>query len=411
MRILFVSQRYHPFVGGVETQTRLVVRELTRRHQVEVAAVNFDEPDLHPRLDFFHESLLAPSHESFNDEGVPVHALTPSLADRARMMPIALRATPLLQRYRYHALRRFGYRFYRSAYLPKLRALVQKADLVHSVAGGYLGWAAQEAAAQANVPYVCTPYVHPGQHGDDADSVAAYRRADAVFALLETDRQFLTELGVPSEKVHLAGVVPLLPEHADPAAFRASLNIGDAPIVLFVGRVVAYKGVYALLDAARQVWDERPDAHFVVIGPGGDEEALNARHPHIHYLGRVSEQRKADALAACDLFCMPSTFEILPAVYLEAWSYARPVIGGTAQGLSELIEGNRAGVTVAQDREAIARCVLDLLADPERRMRMGRCGQELIRERFSKEGLVSRYEAVYQALARSPAQAPPAVLV
>ena len=409
MRIVFVSQRYHPFVGGVETQTRLVVHELARKHHVEVAAVNFADTALPPRLHTLSESLLVPPHESFDDEGVPVHALTPSPADRIRMAPIALRALPILPRFRYHALRRFGYRFYRSVYVPKLRKLMENADVVHSVAGGYLGWAAQEAATEVGVPFVSTPYVHPGQHGDDPDSVAAYARANALFALLETDRQFLVELGVSPDKVHLAGVVPLLPERAEPEAFRASLHIGDAPIVLFVGRVVAYKGVYALLDAAQQVWGEHPDAHFVVIGPGGNEEELNALHPRIHYLGRVSEQRKADALAACDLFCMPSTFEILPAVYLEAWSYARPVIGGTARGLKELIEGNGAGVTVGQDPEVIARCIIDLLADPERRARMGRRGQELVRERFSKEGLVNAYEKVYRTITRAPARTPSAV--
>lgn len=410
MRILFVSQRYHPFVGGVETQTRLVVRELARRHDVEVAAVNFAEPDLPARLHTLHDSLLVPPYDSFDDEGVWVHALTPTVADRFRMAPVALRAAPLLPRFRYHALRRFGYRFYRSAYLPKLRTLVEGADVVHSVAGGYLGWAAQEAAEQAGVPFVCTPYVHPGQHGDDADSVTGYNRADAVFALLETDRRFLVELGVPPEKVHLAGVVPLLPERAEPLEFRESLGVGDAPVVLFVGRVVDYKGVYALLDAAQYVWTEQPDVHFVVIGPGGDEE-LNARHAQIHYLGRVSEQQKADALAACDLFCMPSTFEILPAVYLEAWSYARPVIGGTAQGLHDLIEGNGAGITVSQDPEAIAQCVLTLLANPDRCAQMGQRGQDLVRARFSKEGLVSRYEEVYRSVALTPERPPAPVLV
>lgn len=398
MKILFVAQRYHPFIGGVETQTRLVAHELAKRHSVEVAAVNFAAPTLPARLQMLEDSLLAPSYKSFSDEGVAVHALTPSLMDRVRMLPIGVRALPRIQRYAYHALQRFGFRWYRAVYLAKLEALVRRMDVVHSVAGGYLGWVALEAAKRHGVPFVCTPYVHPGQHGDDPESTAYYKGADAVFALLETDRRLLLDLGVAPEKLHISGVVPLLPPSSDPVGFRERHGLQDKPIVLFVGRIVAYKGARALLDAATNVWQEKPDTHFLFIGPL-DREAqgwFDGVDPRIRYLGRVSEQEKADALAACDVFSMPSNFEILPAVYLEAWSYAKPVIGGKAHGLTELIEGNQAGVTVEQNALAIAAHIRAFLGDPERRKTMGERGKALVQDRYSTEALVRIFESVYE---------------
>lgn len=406
MNILFIAQRYHPFVGGVETQTRLVAKELAKEHHVAVAAMTFEEDRIPQRLKVLADSLLAPPYDSYQDGPVAVHSLTPSWQERLRLLPIAARAIPRLQRYFFHELRAFGYRWFRSVYLPRLQALMREtgAEVVHSVAGGYLGWAAQEAAEALGLPFVLTPYVHPGQHGDSEVDAAFYCEADAVLALLDTDRQFLVDLGVPEEKLHLYGVVPLVPEEAFPVAFRERHGLEEAAIVLFVGRMTEYKGVPAILEAAPEVWAERPETHFLFIGPSSEamQQRLETADERIRYLGFVSEQEKADALAACDVFCMPSSFEILPAVYLEAWSFGRPVIGGPANGLRELIEGNEAGVVAEQAPEAVAGAVLSLLRDPERRECYGKNGRRLVEERYSVEALVSVLEQVYREVRAAP---------
>ncbi len=401
MRVLFVAQRYHPFVGGVETQTRLVVHELARRgHDVQVVATTLREPRLPARLRVLGDSLLLPDGQSYDDEGVPVHVLTPGLVDRLHMLPIALRAVPILAR-RYHALRRFGYSFFRHIFAPKLRPFIEWAEVVHSVAGNYLGWTAQEVAQALGRPFVVTPYVHPGQYGDGPDDARHWQGADAVLALLETDRKVLVErLGVAPEKVHLYGVVPLLPERADGPGFRRRHGLGEAPIVLFVGRMNDYKGAPALVHAAPLVWTKRPDVHFVFIGPASEDERciFERVDPRVHYLGRVDDQEKADAYAACDVFCMPSRHEILPAVYLEAWSYGKPVVGGPAPGLQELIEGNAAGIVVAQTPEAIAQGLLQLFEQPERARMLGENGRLLVQQRYTREALVNTLERVYHSL-------------
>ncbi|ACY48022.1 glycosyltransferase family 4 protein [Rhodothermus marinus] len=402
MRILFVAQRYHPFVGGVETQTRLVVHELARRgHEVQVVATTLREPRLPARLRVLGDSLLLPDGRSYDDEGVPVHVLTPGLGDRLRMLPIALRAVPLLAR-RYHALRRFGYPFFRRVFAPKLHPFVAWADVVHSVAGNYLGWTAQEVARALGRPFVVTPYVHPGQYGDGPDDARHWQTADAVLALLETDRKVLVErLGVPPEKVHLYGVVPLLPDRADGASFRARHGLGEAPVVLFVGRMNDYKGAPALVQAAPLVWTKRPDVHFVFIGPASEDERriFEGADARVHYLGCVDEQEKGNAYAACNVFCMPSRHETVGAVYLEAWYYGKPVIGGPAEGPRVLIEQNYAGIALkSQVPEAIAQSILQILQHPEWARDFGENGRRLVQQRFTREALVDTLERVYGAL-------------
>ena len=400
MNILLVAQNYHPFIGGVETQARMFAQVLSQRHCLAVAAGNFLPSRLPPRLALLHTNLLAPTYAGYEDGGATIHSLTPTPWQRLRMLPILVRTIPKLQRHAFHGLNRFGYRSFRAAHLPRLRALMKGKDVVHSLAGGYLGWAAQEAALEQSIPFVCSPYVHPHQWGDGPDDVAYYRRSQAVVALLETDRNYLASLGVSGEALHIVGVVPDLMPTANPDDFRARHGLGDAPTVLYVGRMMPQKGAKAVLDAARSVWQHVPDARFVFVGPGDalSDQWFKGCDPRIKSLGRVSAQEKCDALAACDVFCMPSTSEILPTVYLEAWSYGKAVVGGKADGLPELVEGNGAGLTVTQSPSDVAAALSGLLLDPVRRQRMGQRGRTLVRQRYTQEAVVGSLEAIFESL-------------
>jgi len=146
-------------------------------------------------------------------------------------------------------------------------------------------------------------------------------------------------MGLAAEKLHILGVVPILLATVNPDEFRQQHNLVDVPVILFVGRRSAYKGIKAVLSAAHQVWQTIPNAHFVFVSPDTPEslEWFENADSRIHYLGKVSEQEKGDAIAACNIFCMPSLFEILPGIYLEASSYSKPFIGGKAQGVPQLI--------------------------------------------------------------------------
>ena len=381
MDILFVSRRYHPHVGGVETQMRIVAHELASRHCVEVATLQQD-------------------HGSHFDGSIAVHSLKLSTLDRWRNTMLRL----LPKRYRTSW---FGYLLYRSIYLPKLRPLVRGKHVVHALKAEFLTQVAEEAARAEGVSFVITPYFHPQDIPRAAARLHAElvfcKRAQIVFALLETDRQMLIDLGVERERVRLAGVMPLLPETSDPEGFRARHGLGKKPVVLFLGRLEAYKGWKSIYAAAPLVWQDELDAHFIFAGPAS--EAVQNRFAEqpderLRYLGRIDEQEKGDALAACDLFCMPSIAEILPAVYLEAWSYGKPVVGGTAHGLQELIEGNEAGITIEQNAQILAARLVELLRDEPRRRQMGENGRKLIMRRFTKEALVCAFDEAYEALRR-----------
>lgn len=407
MKILFVSPNYYPALGGVETQARLIAQELAKKHQVSIAAANFGFRHrqyvpgwLGKRMmiESLYNSLLAPNYSSFQDGDIPVHAVTPSRGDRLRLLPISLRTLPLLRSYTEPFLDWFSYQCYRAVFAPKLAKLMQNVDVVHCLLADYLGFAALDAATKLGIPCVCTPYVHPGQSGENSVSIQSYPRFQAVGALTEGDRQKLISMGVPAEKLHILGVIPLLPATANPDKFRQQHDLVDVPFILFVGRMEAYKGVKALLMAAALVWQTHPNTHFVFVGPDTPESIawFEDADSRIHHLGKISERDKGDAIAACNIFCMPSIFEILPAVYLEAWSYGKPVIGGTAQGVPELIEGNRAGFAVEQTPAAISAAITKLLQDPALSQNLGANGKALVAQNYSLGAVVSKLESLYQ---------------
>ena len=92
-------------------------------------------------------------------------------------------------------------------------------------------------------------------------------------------------------------------------------------------------------------------------------------------LGVPDEFGKADALASCDIFCLPSSHEAFGIAYVEAWAYGKPVICGLAPACRELIEDGVTGLWADQDPASLAKQILLLLQQPELRERLGREGR------------------------------------
>ena len=403
MKIAYISYNYLPFTGGVEIHIQQLAQTLSVRHQVTIGAIKFANYSLTKRLRVLEYNLLADRRYAPVKEGpVKVYSLAPTLLERIKMAPLLVRATPRLQRYYYHEINGVTRPFYLWAMEKKIRALVGDADVVHGMSFGDLGIAAERAARQANIPFVCTPFVHPRQWGDGPDDIKLYRRSDAVIALVPTDFTYLRELGVPEEKLYTIGVSPALPERIDHSAFRRAYGFrDDQPIVLYLGRLMPQKGAKALQQAATLVWKTFPATQFVFIGPGTAEEIaiFSTADARLRYLGRVSDKEKAEALAACTLLCLPSLSEILPTVYLEAWSLGKPVIAGMARGVPELVEGNCAGLSVSQDPSKIGEAIMRLLGNPEQARAYGQAGKTLVEKQYSVTAVAGALEQLYTRLA------------
>ena len=226
-------------------------------------------------------------------------------------------------------------------------------DVVHSIAGGYLGWTAQEVAREHGVPFVVTPYVHPGQHGDDADSVDYYRRSDAVLrpagdrprAARRPRRAPRPDSPLRRRSAAPRSLPMAQPDSARPSRLRRR---PDRPLRRPHGRVQRDSRPSGTPRA--RVWaTTRPNARFVFIGPGSDEVQVRPWPPSTTGCtssGFVSKQEKADAYAAC--YCSsacPLEFEILPAVYPRGLELRQARHRGPRpRPRTHLIEGHGAGL-------------------------------------------------------------------
>ncbi|QES46715.1 glycosyltransferase family 1 protein [Streptomyces venezuelae] len=279
----------------------------------------------------------------------------------------------------------------------------RQADLVHAVDAYHPEdiRAGLRLARAWDVPFAVTPASAPEVWPDRQTVLDGCRQADAVFVLTDAERAMLRAEGVADRALHLIGQGPHLPGTADPEGFRRAHGI-TGPLVLFLGRKMRSKGYTVLLEAARQVWQRHATAHFAFLGPRWDADCdeVFAAHadPRITELDLVDEDVKHSALAACDLFCLPSTADVFPLVYVEAWCCGKPVIGSSFTGSAEVITHGVDGLIADPAAGPVAEAIGRLLADPEERAAMGARGHDRARRELTWEAVADRVHAVYTDL-------------
>lgn len=233
------------------------------------------------------------------------------------------------------------------------------------------------------------PYT-PRNGGDDAIDIRLYRQADFVFCQSNCEKNHLERLGVPSEKLLCTFLPPMCRTDGLGSRLRSALEVGNRPTALFLGRRDEGKGYPALLRAWIEVLQKIPEAVLVLAGPGDPHAAALEQIPpgSLRDLGVPDERTKADALAACDVFCLPSAHESFGIVYVEAWSYGKPVICGTASASRELVEDGITGLWADQNPRVLAGHLVTLLADGKMGKRLGNAGLSLQRSRYTNEAMV-----------------------
>ena len=173
-------------------------------------------------------------------------------------------------------------------------------------------------------------------------------------------------------------------------------------MVLFLGQKYRYKNIAALLGAAPLVWERLPNARFVFAGPRTRYSRRvfgSVTDRRVVELPSVGLQEKTDALAACDLLCLPSSQESFGGVFVEAWMMGKPVIGARIPAVSEVISDGVDGLLTDPSAPAIAEKVLALLQDRRAAAAMGRAGRAKATERFTWERIAAVVDGAYAAAA------------
>ena len=293
-------------------------------------------------------------------------------------------------------------------------------DVVH--ANYWLsGLAGHSLKHELNVPLVTTFHTFARVKAQGGDPESQHREqaetsiigcADAIcVSCSEEERQFIDLYGTPPGTLEI--VAPGV-EHAffapgDKRGARHALQLGDEPVLLFVGRIQPLKGLDVAIRALSMV--PRPDARLLVVGGASGTEGEVELH---RMLELTHELRVADRVQfiepqphhilstyyrAADVVLVPSRSESFGLVALEAAACGTPVVANAVGGLLTIVEHGRTGYLVAdRDPDVFARHVTELVNQPILARTLGINAAERAR-RYTWNFAAARLRRVYADLA------------
>lgn len=369
MQIVLLSPRYPPMIGGAEIQAQRLARALNSRG-VRVTILTQSVPDLELRE---------------NDAGVQI---VRGLAG-VSLGPL-WGLTYMLSCYRW------------------LRKLAGAWDIVQNQQVGLHSWVSVLVARQLGrlsvLRFACS-----GEGGDLATMskhrfgpamVEGLRAADGFIALTSESASEVVRYSLP------AGRVVTIPNGVDLASFEPlgwpSLAESEPIRLLFVGRLTRQKGLDVLLRALSKL---RGQIAFTlrVVGAGDEAGVLRQQTQlagldgHVEFRGNLTNLRPEYAWS--EVVVIPSRFEGMPNVALEALSSGRPVLGTRVGGTAEIVKpGVNGWLVPSEDADALADGIARMSLQRDKLCIWGVQGRLSVEERYSLDAAVSKYMHLYERL-------------
>ena len=200
----------------------------------------------------------------------------------------------------------------------------------------------------------------------------------------------------------VVGVGSNVPDRTDPPRFRRKFRI-NRPFAIYIGRIDENKGCGELFDHFQRYAALFPRGLDLVLV--GSAVMPVPKHQRIHHLGFLSDEDKFDALAASDLLIMPSYYESLSMVALEAWALGRPVL---ANGRCDVLKGQciRSNGGLYYERyEEFVEALYSLESNGPLHARLGQNGREYFRRHYAWPVIERKYMDMLQQLSRASAAA------
>ena len=197
----------------------------------------------------------------------------------------------------------------------------------------------------------------------------------------------------------VVGVGSRIPAQVDPDRVREKFGLHN-PFVIYVGRIDTNKGCAELFDYFVQYAQGASDPVDLVLI--GNPVLPVPQHPRIRHLGYVTDADKFDAIAASTMLVMPSYYESLSMVALEAWALGRPVLANARCDvlLGQALRSN-AGLYYENAREFAAALAL-LRGDTRTAAAMGENGRTYFRRHYDWPVIEQRYVEMFDRLLQDP---------
>lgn len=341
LKVLMVTPRYFPYVGGTETHVHEVGPRLVERGIHVTLLTTVANPEDYNHLP--HEEIVG------------------------GMRIIRVRAWPAQRDY---------------YYTPEIRSYIKKGswDLVHCQGSHtFVPILAMLAAKQMHIPYIVT--FHTGGHTSRIRNMLRSIQwnslrpllagASRLIAVSRFEKEYFREtLHLPEDRFSLApnGFIPL--DH-DPEQLTPARSTGT--LIISVGRLERYKGHHNLIAALPFIRERCPDAHLLILGSGPYERTLRelaqkygmANHIEIRSIPPHERQTMMQVLSQAAVVTLLSEYESQGIVVMEALALHRPVLVTNTSALREFAEQQLVrAIPLESDSEQIAQAVLEQIHHP-----------------------------------------------
>lgn len=235
------------------------------------------------------------------------------------------------------------------------------------------------------------------------------RKRDRIIAVGEwTKRAMIANEGFPRERVDVIyngrDLVRYRTDESLRSVVRRELGFSDSDFVLMqVARLSAVKDHATAIRAVAHVVTRHPSLRHVIVGDGPERPAIERLiddldlRDNVHLLGARNDVERL--LQAADLFILSSVSEAIPLTLIEAMAVGLPCIGSRVGGIPEVIIEDETGfVAEAGDYRSFAGCIESLMANAEKRSRMGHQARRRAEQCFGRDAMMDAYFATYREL-------------
>jgi len=292
--------------------------------------------------------------------------------------------------------------FFMGMFVLKSFQISKDADVIHAQ-WLYSGMIALFLKKIRQIPFVVTlrgSDVLKAQKGKLAYWVSLWvmRRAIFVTTVNQEMKDWVVQQGISSDTVFV------IRNGVDLCSIRGKKSDDSVCRFIFVGSLVPGKGVSTLIQAFSSVYGLEKNTHLLIVGDGEMKEDLNADvlkkglNNAVTFCGTKPSDEIPGLMQKSDCLILPSLSEGIPNVVLEAMACGLPVIASNLPGIREVVKDGETGFWVApQDVAGLAKKLLILARNPERRQKMGACAyQHLSEMNLSWQESAKHYFEVYE---------------
>ena len=287
-------------------------------------------------------------------------------------------------------------------------------DIVHAHSPFTAGSEALRLASVRKLPLVATfhsKYYDDFLKATKSESMARmltkfvvnfYNRCDEVWAVGRNTADVLHSYGYQGEVQVMPNGATLRTVHpSDVEEGSRRFGLGDDPMILFVGQMDWKKNILTVMEACAELKKQGKRFHLLLAGQGIDLNAIRQKAEELNIqdltqvLGHITDTSLLDGLyTRASVFAFPSLYDAAPMVVREAAVMGTPSVMVRGSTAAEIIRDGENGFLCENTPEDLARVIDGILADPDRRNRVGQAARETIPVPWNRvlENVVERYE-------------------